>query len=365
MKQRFLWLDFLRGGAALGVLAFHVVVVTEYKQLDGLYVLVDFFFVLSGFVLWPTLPHDRTRGYKEYSTFFFKRLLRLWPMLFFALFISNLIYWIGYFTSDDPTISIDENRGWKLVLAAIFMLQIVVSSSMFMVVPLWSLSAEWFTNLIYGFLSLINGSKGLWLGILLGYGALNYGLDSDWQWIGFIGPIRGWEAVGRGLIDFGIGVLLRKNYQSLRKYQNIPLLIIAGYGVWWSFFSYKGFDYDNTYFVGWIFAFFILQISKYELRPTSRMGRFARTLGLYSYGIYVYHQITIDFSSWWITRPGDFDGDSLWIKYFIYKSFTVLFLAILFTWITAKIFEGPIQRWGAKRLKSAGIAKPSSNAIDS
>jgi len=54
-KHRFLLLDGMRGLAAIGIVIHHVGK-TSYTALDGLYLLVDFFFVLSGFVLQPSLP---------------------------------------------------------------------------------------------------------------------------------------------------------------------------------------------------------------------------------------------------------------------------------------------------------------------
>ena len=57
-QHRFLVLDGMRGVAALGVLAFHVTVsaTQDFQQLASFYLFVDFFFVLSGFVLWPSMP---------------------------------------------------------------------------------------------------------------------------------------------------------------------------------------------------------------------------------------------------------------------------------------------------------------------
>ena len=52
-QHRFLLLDGMRGVAALGVLAFHVTVsaTSDFQQMASFYLFVDFFFVLSGFVL--------------------------------------------------------------------------------------------------------------------------------------------------------------------------------------------------------------------------------------------------------------------------------------------------------------------------
>lgn len=354
MGARFLWLDLFRGLAALGVLSFHVVVRTDYTQLDGLYVLVDFFFVLSGFVMWPSMPHSRATWSKDAGRFIVKRFLRLWPMLIFAVIVSNVIYWITRYTEHPSQLLVgyDQNRKWTTVLAAAAMLQVIVSNSMFMIVPLWSLSAEWLTNLFYTPLTALRGNKGILYAIFAGYLALNIGLTMDRGWIDFIGPIRHFEALGRAVLGFGFGLLVRKELYRLEKLRNPVFLAVATYGVWWSFFSYQGFGYNNTYFVALIYAFFILQISKYELGGAHSFGKFAAFLGKYSYGIYVYHQIMIDATMKLLPEPQFFEDDALFRNYFIEKSAIVCFLSILATWVTHKVFEGPIQRWGAKKMRA-------------
>ena len=80
-SNRFVGLDGLRGLAALGVVAFHSVVVTEYMYLDSYYLLVDFFFVLSGFVLQPSMPQSFEKFPRNSTRFIAQRILRFWPML--------------------------------------------------------------------------------------------------------------------------------------------------------------------------------------------------------------------------------------------------------------------------------------------
>jgi peptidoglycan/LPS O-acetylase OafA/YrhL len=348
-SNRYLWLDLFRGAAAMGVLSFHVVV-NHRPQLNGLYVLVDFFFVLSGFVLWPAMPHHGEKFARSSGRFIVKRLLRLWPMLVAVLVISNVIYLITHYATHEWRW--DPNRHWGYLMAALFFLQTVVSTSMFMVVPLWSLSAELFANLFYLPLTIFKSNKGIWYGVAAGYLAFNIGLTMDQGWIGFIGPIRGFEAIGRALIGFGLGLLIRKNMERLAKFRNLTLLLIAGYGAWWSLFSDQTYGYNNGYFVGIIFALFILQVSKYSLSSESRLGKFAAFLGSYSYGIYGFHQVMIDMTSHMIKTPSSFKVDHVWLIYFIEKCSLVSFFAILATFIVHRVFEGPIQRWGGRKIKA-------------
>ena len=346
-KQRFLWLDLLRGAAALGVLSFHVVV-NHRPQLNGLYVLVDFFFVLSGFVLYPSLPQSSLNALRDLRQFIARRLLRLWPMLIAVILTSNIIYLITHYVTHEWRF--DPNRRWGYLIAALLFLQTIVSTSMFTVVPLWSLSAELIANIFYAPFTLIKGNKALIYLVLAGYLALNIGLTMDQGWIGFIGPIRGFEAIGRALIGFGIGLLLRKNLEKLYRLRNPLFLVVGGYAAWWSLFSDQRYGYNNTYFVGLIYAFLILQVSRYELRAESMVGKFAGFMGRYSYGIYAFHQVAIDLTAHMIRTPNSFKSDHTWLIYFIEKSSLVCFFAILATFITNRCFEGPIQRWGLRKL---------------
>ena len=81
---RFYALDFSRGLAALGILAFHLSGQT--KPLNALYILVDYFFVLSGFVLSPQLPNSFNAS--EIKSFVRTRFYRLVPTAWIVIVFS-------------------------------------------------------------------------------------------------------------------------------------------------------------------------------------------------------------------------------------------------------------------------------------
>ncbi|MFM6980124.1 MAG: acyltransferase family protein, partial [Micrococcales bacterium] len=72
--MRFRYLDLLRGIAACAVMFYHS---TNSAIFGGLYIFVDLFFVLSGFVLEPQLT-AATNGSK--SLFIKRRIVRIWPL---------------------------------------------------------------------------------------------------------------------------------------------------------------------------------------------------------------------------------------------------------------------------------------------
>ena len=89
MNQRFLVLDSFRGIAAICVVIFHMHIIgsiTELNFFRGSSLFVEFFFVLSGFVL------AHTYGFKDVSfkRFIISRTFRLYPLHIFMFFIFVL-----------------------------------------------------------------------------------------------------------------------------------------------------------------------------------------------------------------------------------------------------------------------------------
>jgi peptidoglycan/LPS O-acetylase OafA/YrhL len=93
-KQHYAILDGLRGVAALMVVAFHLFEAHAASRFEQIinhgYLAVDFFFVLSGFVIGYAYD-DRWR---TMSTMERRRLIRLHPMIVVAMLIGAALFYV-------------------------------------------------------------------------------------------------------------------------------------------------------------------------------------------------------------------------------------------------------------------------------
>ena len=94
MKQRFVALDGLRGIAAVIVVLHHAVpsFLNRVQPLPSGYLAVDFFFMLSGFVLTGVYEHKFVAGLSP-SRFLYRRLLRLVPLMWIGILLAAAIAW--------------------------------------------------------------------------------------------------------------------------------------------------------------------------------------------------------------------------------------------------------------------------------
>ena len=157
-KRHYPILDGLRGVAALIVVTFHLFeahAASRFVQIiNHGYLAVDFFFVLSGFVIGYAYD-DR---WKTMSTteFFKRRLIRLHPMIVVAMIIGALMF---YFQSTPAFPNVDKTPLWLLlVVMVIGMTLIPVGAALDirgwgemhpLVGPAWSLFFEYVGNIVY------------------------------------------------------------------------------------------------------------------------------------------------------------------------------------------------------------------------
>ena len=140
-KQHFLYLDFLRGVAALSVLLLHWLDGNGVSFFGSSMLGVDFFFVLSGFVMAYSYEDRLKQGY-SIARFFVLRLIRLYPILLiglclgFARFSMQSIVDTGEF---DPAIVGLLFKGLLLIPSN---LQDGVVTLFPLNVPIWSLFFE-------------------------------------------------------------------------------------------------------------------------------------------------------------------------------------------------------------------------------
>lgn len=157
-QQRFVALDSLRGICAIMVAIYHFSTVSYLADVPFIkngFLFVDFFFVLSGFVIASSYG-ERLRGGFSISRFMFLRLGRLYPLHIFVLCLYLPIALGGGYSAINF---------WKTVL----LLQAFSDGQLGnWNPPSWSISAEVWTYLIFASLCQISGRLLPWaLGALI------------------------------------------------------------------------------------------------------------------------------------------------------------------------------------------------------
>lgn len=158
-KPHYPILDGLRGVAAIIVVAFHLFEIHQTSCLDQIinhgYLAVDFFFVLSGFVI--GYAYDDRWGKMSLGDFFKRRVIRLQPMLILGTVIGAICFYFG----DSQLFSlISQTSVWMLILATLMgCLLLPLPPSMDIRVwtemaplngPAWSLFFEYIAYILYG-----------------------------------------------------------------------------------------------------------------------------------------------------------------------------------------------------------------------
>lgn len=160
-KPHFAILDGLRGVAALVVVAFHLLEIHATEPLylvpfiNHGYMAVDFFFLLSGFVI--GYAYDDRWGKMSVGGFFKRRVIRLQPMVVFGAVLGAICF---YFGAGDFFTLVDQTSLWMLlgvtVLAALLIpippsMDVRVWGEMYPTNgPAWSLFYEYVANILYG-----------------------------------------------------------------------------------------------------------------------------------------------------------------------------------------------------------------------
>ncbi len=157
-------LESLRGIAALLVVLYHVPawnpLIHNIPIIRSGFMMVDLFFVLSGFVIYTAYAHRITNLY-EFTKFQFLRFGRLYPVHLFFLILFLGIEVLKYVLQHHfgvPSLSKQpfEQNNLAAFLRDIFMIKAFWPNEEAITFnsPAWSISAEFYTYLIFGFIVL-------------------------------------------------------------------------------------------------------------------------------------------------------------------------------------------------------------------
>jgi peptidoglycan/LPS O-acetylase OafA/YrhL len=217
--HQFATLDGLRGAAALAVMILHY-----QSQLGGVllphsYLAVDFFFILSGFVLAHAYEHRLLEGMTPIQ-FLRLRLIRLYPLYL----IGTLIGLVWAMTG---SVSSYQAINLLSILSALFFLpDLNFASFMYRLNgPAWSLFFELTANAAYaiGIRRLSNGF--LILIVLLSFailGARYQEVDCGWKWANFI------DGLPRVCFGFFAGVLTYRTWRAAKWQPRLPQWAAVG-----------------------------------------------------------------------------------------------------------------------------------------
>ncbi len=240
-KSHYLILDGLRGVAALLVVWYHVFEGFAFAgatngATDGMitkfnhgYLAVDFFFMLSGFVI--SYAYDDRWGKMSITQFFKRRLIRLHPMVVIGALFGTIAFCLGGCTNWTG-----EVAQWHNILLAALLGMLLIpaipgcsndvrgNGEMFPLNgPSWSLFFEYLGNIIYALFIRRLPTRWLkWLTLLLGllfaifatanlsgYGSIGVGWTLD--------KVNFWGGLIRMLFPFTLGMVIQRSLFATAK----------------------------------------------------------------------------------------------------------------------------------------------------
>ncbi|MFC0407273.1 acyltransferase family protein [Roseomonas elaeocarpi] len=227
MKTEIKSLTGLRGVAATLVMVDHYAAIDfsypfPLDLLPHMYLAVDMFMVLSGFILAMTYE-DRltTVSAPGYWNFLLRRIARLYPIYALTTVVCFVLCRMGWLTFLNPDTS------YGALLANLLAIQTWVWPGSSLNGPGWSISTEWFANLVFPLLmplmlrrslALVTAISGLAFVTLI-ISALMFGQLFDVPSSGAVNIISGPQALGRCVTEFLIGMYcwrLRSRVPAMR-----------------------------------------------------------------------------------------------------------------------------------------------------
>jgi len=291
-------LDGLRGIFSLLIVPIHYTYFPEFLQdnffINQSYTFVDFFFVLSGFVI--AYNYNNIANYSEFGVYMKKRIARLYPLLLFTatLFFGYILfknYMSEFFTSSADEVYTTKELFFQYIeTLSLANSNPILGTGLGINSPTWSISAEITSYLTFGLVSIyaIGKRKNLVLFLIILLSVLFCIYKGGLFWTGSYGFVR-------GLISFNLGYFVWLTYKMKFKLNNnieyvIPILLVA-------IFYILNTTSNGMFGLGVIPLFFALSIVTL-LKTDGLLSKLLDTkpiqfLGKISYSIYLNHLLVI------------------------------------------------------------------------
>jgi len=360
-KNHFEVLDGLRGVAALLVVAFHTLEPNDYgirfnQIINHGYLAVDFFFLLSGFVV--AYAYDDRWSRMSLWSFAKRRLIRLQPMIVLGSLIGAALF---YFQRGSAFPLVAATPVWKMLLVMLLGCTLLPLPIRFDIRgwdemhpldgPAWSLFFEYIANLLYAvwlrklslrWLSGLTVLAAIFLVHLLVTGEG----DAIGGWS--LSPAQLHIGFARLLFPFLAGMLLMRSGKRIHlRYGFLicsALLVLC--------FALPRFGGPRHLWVNGLYEAFciiavfpaIVAIGAGDFQATAVSNRVCRTLGDLSYPLYLTHYPLIYIYTAWIGQGAHRAGERaawgilLWLT------------AVAIGYASFKFYDEPVRAWLSRRL---------------
>lgn len=335
------------------------------------YLAVDFFFVLSGFVVGYAYD-DRWHQMSTWS-FFKRRLIRLHPMVVLGTLIGTLFF---YFGSCEAFPMIGETPWYRLLLVMLIALTIIPvprgldirgwGETNPLVGPVWSLQLEYLANILYAFFFRRLSRKALACWVVL-FACLTLTLCLNIDVTGFLKErdfaaytvVGGWSltpdqiqiGLTRLLYPFFCGLLLSRTGKHISVKNgfgwcallivvllSMPYVSIGGHKV-----------YNGIYEAACILLLFPLIVAMGAgSQVTGRTSALNKLLGELSYPLYLVHYPLVYMQMAWADN-----NKHLPVSAHVAVSVSVFVLAVLLAYASYRVYDLPVRAWLRRKLFDA------------
>lgn len=370
-KPHYDLLDGLRGVAALLVLWYHVYEGFAFAKgkpvIDGLnhgYLAVDFFFMLSGFVIGYAYDDRWGKSGFTLKNFFKRRLIRLHPVVVIGALIGVACFLIqGSVQWDGSHVAIDCVM-WAM-LFAMFMIpaapganyEVRGNGEMFPLNgPAWSLFFEYIGNLLYALLLCRLSTK--WLTVLvtlLGAGLVAF-TSLDLSGAGCLSV--GWSLVDGGfwggllrmLFPFSTGLLLSRIFKPVKvrgAFWIISTVLLVLFAIPYIPNTLGSLSLNGVYEAFCIVVMFPALVwlgasGRTTDRASSRICKF---LGDISYPVYIVHYPAMYLFYAWLIDRQLYTLEETWPV-----AVGVCVFNILLAYLLLKVYDEPLRKWLSRKL---------------
>lgn len=366
-KPHYHLLDGLRGVAALMVIWYHVFEGyafaggTTIDTFNHGYLAVDFFFILSGFVIGYAYD-DRWGKNFTMKDFIKRRLIRLHPMVIMGAVVGAITFYIQGSVQWDGT-HIGISMVMLSLLCTIFFIpampgvgyEVRGNGEMFPLNgPCWSLFFEYIGNILYALFIRRLSNKALTIVVVLlgvalasfaifnvsGYGNIGVGWTLDG--VNFIGGLL------RMLFPFSMGMLLSRNFKPMKlrgAFWICTFVMIALFAV--PYLEGTESICTNGIYEAFciIIAFpILLWIGASGTTTDKKSTQICKFLGDISYPIYVIHYPFMYLFYAWLIKNQLFTLGETW-----QVALCVYAWNILFAYLCLKLYDEPVRKYLAKR----------------